>query len=177
MIFSISGCADFPDAGNSGSFTGIYCILNPASVHQDVFVVRAVNVEPFDDFLPDTLQLKVSGADVRIQSDSQTVYLTEINEGHYRDTAGTLIIQSGKKYRIEVNTPYGDHVSAETTVPNPPRLLLPNPLDTFRINIHIDTMYYPRWDSGSYLSVNNWPAMAPVNFAWSKDQTMKSFFF
>lgn len=171
VFLIMAGCSDFPTANNSASFVGVHAVLNPALSRQVVYVSRAFNLDVYEEYVPDTLKIRESGAIVIIHNDSQLVRFTETVPGYYQDTAGVLKVIPGKTYSIDIVTSQGEKISASTTVPLNPTLTAPAQMDTLRVDIAIDSMYE------NTIYVNMKFLNAPLLFQWSNPSSIQMFYF
>ncbi len=177
VFFMTTGCSDFPTAGNSPSFVGVHAVLNPQLEKQEVYVSRAFNLDAFEEYSPDTLKGHESGAVVTVSFDTQSVRFIELTPGYYQDTAGVLKVISGRTYSLNVVTANGEKISATTIVPFTPTLTAPVSIDTFHVDIAIDTTYHFIYDSSYWVEVNMRFLNAPLLFQWNTPSSGVVFYF
>ncbi|MBL7961369.1 DUF4249 family protein [bacterium] len=174
LLFAfINSCTDQPDVSGSFSFIGVHGVLTPKLKNQELYLSRAVNLDQFDEYAPDTISTKLSGANVTIEYNDQTVIFTEISPGYYVDTAGVLQVIPGQTYTLEVHSAANERLTAVTTVPGVPELLLNSLIDTLRVNIDIDTLSCGTGCTMINTSINRLPLL----FEWTRTQSAGSFFF
>ena len=173
LIALINSCTDQPDVSGSLSFIGVHGVLTPVLKNQELYLSRAVNLDQFDEYAPDTIATQLSGAYVTIEYNDQTVVFTEISPGYYVDTAGVLQVIPGQTYTLNVHSTANERLTAVTTVPGVP-VLLPNSLiDTLRVNIEIDTVSCGPGCTTQITSIRK----QHVLFEWSRVQSAGSYLF
>jgi hypothetical protein len=170
IIISIIGCGDRPDVSNSRSFIGVHGLLSPKLKNQELFLSRAVNLDQYDEYSPDTISTLLSGASVTVEYNDQEIIFAEISPGYYVDTASALQLIPGETYTLNVKSAENERVTAATTVPGIPELLPNSLIDTMRVIFEIDTASCA---TGCILNLN-----APVlTLAWKASTFAGSYFF
>lgn len=173
LIALINSCTDQPDVSGSLSFIGVHGVLTPKLKNQELYLSRAVNLDQFDEYAPDTIATQLSGAYVTIEYNDQTVVFTEISPGYYVDTAGVLQVIPGQTYTLDVHSAANERLTAVTTVPGVPTLLPNSLIDTLRVNIEIDTV-----SCGPGCTFQNTIiSKHPVLFEWTGSQSAGSYLF
>ncbi len=165
LLLLLVSCSDIPNNKGDLSLVGVYGVMSPLVSKQEVHLVRAFNADLDENFNVDSLNVRESGAEVIIQSDTQNVRLIEIKPGIYQDTLKMIQIKPGRTYRLTVKTLSGETIEAETVAPDTSALLAPAEFDTLRVTIHLDT-------AENELRINE----NPLNIRWSKANNAGSYF-
>ncbi len=101
----------------------VFCTLSPGYSHQEVLLGKSV---------PEGLPVAITDAEVAICSDSQSVVLTHIKNGLYRDVNSNLKLNPGSTYTLEIKIQNGKQITGKTTLPGAFDILYPLTGDTIQ---------------------------------------------